>query len=998
MTVTSTPVWHDIFRKVTLKPDNITLEAETYQDTLNIVRGPGVNFGAANTGTDTFEINVDYDISVPVATTKISLEDVNGNLSEITLTPGRGVAINRISAQELEFESFSVTETDTLHTVTERNNITSNKIFVNNIEVGTIASNSSEDGFTGYDGGHNLIGDGTLDNPMRFSPLYQDSLAANNTDQFEFIAVGPGTLAYAANYVFDTAATTGSVTLEREDPLNPGNWTTLDTQSGNTVGISYFIDGTYSELYSGSVTYRLTFAWTGNTGTATWYTNDTFEGGAYSPITAPQLKTDTDAKTVDINDIQFFQNTIRTTVSNTDVVIETAGSGQLRVLGDITADTLYGNVTGNLLGNVTGNVTGNVSGNAGTVTNGVYTTGSYADPSWITSLNASKIVGEINLSNIIVDGTISIYDNVIETTVSNANLELRANGTGVVAVTDNATVSGSITASQIIGVGSSGQPAITTSSATLNSAAWTTNGINLNLPSRTFVDTSSPAATVIPNVYINTIGSPTIDSTNAITVTDVYTLYVAAPTGGSNTTIANSSFAIYASGIKSTNFVGMLGDGEANTAQVTQLTANTNVFLGTNDTNNITINSKFVDGTQLRSSKLANDKLHLSAYDVDGATYTNLITLTASNTPTLTLASTGAMDISSTATGAINNMTIGDVTRAAGNFTTLNANGNVTLGDADTDTITVASSFVTGTVLRSAKSNGNTLNIAAYDVDGATYTNLITLTASNTPTLSLVSIGAMSISSTAAGDINNMNIGATTAATGRFSTLAVKDTSASFDVTISPSSSTTLTSGRTLTLDVVNAARSIKLAGNIDIANNLTTSGNFALTLTTTNTTSITLPTSGTLYGTASASITSAQLATSLSDETGSGVAVFGTNPTLASPTYGNASSTADADATVDAATTSFYAYIQSASGTARTINISNLTAGRVIQLYLRNTNAATKAINITASTTTTGFVAVNLSRGAGNTSASSITLSATSGTQTVTVFNANGTFGGSIG
>ena len=39
-----------------------------------------------------------------------------------------------------------------------------------------------------------------------------------------------------------------------------------------------------------------------------------------------------------------------------------------------------------------------VSGNAGTVTNGVYTTGSYANPSWITSLAASK-VGLGNVTN-----------------------------------------------------------------------------------------------------------------------------------------------------------------------------------------------------------------------------------------------------------------------------------------------------------------------------------------------------------------------------------------------------------------------------------------------------------------------------------------------------------------------------------------------------------------------------------------------------------------------
>jgi len=45
----------------------------------------------------------------------------------------------------------------------------------------------------------------------------------------------------------------------------------------------------------------------------------------------------------------------------------------------------------------------------------------------------------------------------------------------------------------------------------------------------------------------------------------------------------------------------------------------------------------------------------------------------------------------------------------------------------------------------------------------------------------------------------------------------------------------------------------------------------------------------GTLYGTASGSITSSQLATSLTDETGTGSAVFGTSPTLVTPVLGNA-------------------------------------------------------------------------------------------------------------
>ena len=57
----------------------------------------------------------------------------------------------------------------------------------------------------------------------------------------------------------------------------------------------------------------------------------------------------------------------------------------LRVFGNVTVD-----------GNVLGNVIGNISGNASTVTNGVYTNGSYADPTWITSLAGSKVSGSIS--------------------------------------------------------------------------------------------------------------------------------------------------------------------------------------------------------------------------------------------------------------------------------------------------------------------------------------------------------------------------------------------------------------------------------------------------------------------------------------------------------------------------------------------------------------------------------------------------------------------------
>jgi hypothetical protein len=325
------------------------------------------------------------------------------------------------------------------------------------------------------------------------------------------------------------------------------------------------------------------------------------------------------------------------------------------------------------------------------------------------------------------------------------------------------------------------------------------------------------------------------------------------------------------------------------------IVGNGNWTIGNADTDTITQAASYVTGTQLKSAKTATNTLALAAYDVDGAAYTNLVTLTASNTPTLALTSTGVGTINNmsvgattastgafttlsanstvtftglsasqavftdasdnlvsnaitgtgnvvmsnsptlvtpalgtpssinltnatglpassgisglgtgvatalavnvgtagafvvnggdlgtpssgtvtnlTGTASINiNGTVGATTATTGAFTTLTASGTVTgngnwvIGNADTDTITQGAAYVTGTQLRSAKTATNTLALAAYDVDGAAYTNLVTLTASNTPTLALTSTGV--------GTINNMSIGATTASTGAFTTVS----------------------------------------------------------------------------------------------------------------------------------------------------------------------------------------------------------------------------------
>ena len=197
------------------------------------------------------------------------------------------------------------------------------------------------------------------------------------------------------------------------------------------------------------------------------------------------------------------------------------------------------------------------------------------------------------------------------------------------------------------------------------------------------------------------------------------------------------------------------------------------------------------------------------------------VTISPTGTGTVTISPAGGLTVNPTTLGSIDNTKIGDTTRSSGKFTTLDANGNViigsdssdtvtvnatitsniiftdntydigasgatrprslflsqnatlggnlqvdgntTIGNADTDTITVGGSFVTGTVLRTTKSITDSLSLAAYDIDGGTYTNLITLSSSNNPTLT--------IASTDVGSISNMTIGMPFAAAGVFTTI-----------------------------------------------------------------------------------------------------------------------------------------------------------------------------------------------------------------------------------
>ena len=136
----------------------------------------------------------------------------------------------------------------------------------------------------------------------------------------------------------------------------------------------------------------------GSPGNTVSYTN--LNAHVDSAILLPGAITDQSAKTVPVAADTILLHSASDTALRKSTIAQLFASPQ--PIGATTASTIAattisasGTITGNLTGNVTGNATTSSSctGNAATATNGVVTTGSYSDPSWITSLANSKVTG-----------------------------------------------------------------------------------------------------------------------------------------------------------------------------------------------------------------------------------------------------------------------------------------------------------------------------------------------------------------------------------------------------------------------------------------------------------------------------------------------------------------------------------------------------------------------------------------------------------------------------
>jgi hypothetical protein len=106
--------------------------------------------------------------------------------------------------------------------------------------------------------------------------------------------------------------------------------------------------------------------------------------------------------------------------------------------------------------------------------------------------------------------------------------------------------------------------------------------------------------------------------------------------------------------------------------------------------------------------------------------------------------------------------------------------------------------------------------------------------------------------------------------------------------------------------------------------------------------------------------------------------------------TSGSNSSTADANLTIDASLTQSMYWVASFTAT-RSLVVNNLTQGRQVRVYIRNTNATQRQIIFSGSTTTSGHGLTNMAVNAGAASVTTQNIAANNGTMLATMENMGG-------
>ena len=237
--------FYDFFRFIKLySTDGTTLEAtlegDSVTDSLNISRGNGVAFTGANAGTDSFKIDVDYDLTVPVSTTSIRLSDVNSNNKDIALVAGGNMTIVRDSANQLTISALIGGVSKSISGITQANPARVTTTNAHNFTEGTPVTIVDVVGMTNLNGNEyfmNVIDGNNFD-------LYTDDLLSTTLDSTGFPAYVSGGVATAdyggAKQAFKTIRVAGQTDVVADtiaDLLTLEGGTGIDITT--TAAVSY---------------------------------------------------------------------------------------------------------------------------------------------------------------------------------------------------------------------------------------------------------------------------------------------------------------------------------------------------------------------------------------------------------------------------------------------------------------------------------------------------------------------------------------------------------------------------------------------------------------------------------------------------------------------------------------------------------------------------------------------------------------------------------------
>ncbi len=206
------------------------------------------------------------------------------------------------------------------------------------------------------------------------------TLDVGSTIQFEDIQISGNTITTTVlnNDLQLEAAGTGKILIPTNDAEVTGTLTVIGTTSSTTIN---------------------------NTGTVT---SDTFSTG----------------------DISVSSNTITTTVTNNNLVLEAAGTGKVYIPSNDVSITQSLTVNGTTTLNVP-------LGTALDVTGTVTHTGNTTQTGDVTQTGNYILNGNLTVSEVAQFKDINVTDNTITTTVTNNNLILSANGTGIISIPTN---------------------------------------------------------------------------------------------------------------------------------------------------------------------------------------------------------------------------------------------------------------------------------------------------------------------------------------------------------------------------------------------------------------------------------------------------------------------------------------------------------------------------------------------------------------------------------